>query len=325
MERRIALTATLALGAGLARPSKLRAADDVPAEIRLLVGFAAGGVTDLLARRLQPLSERRGHRLVVDNVPGGGSAIALNRVAQARPDGRTLGLASGGLISLIASSEVPLRFAQFTPLVRLSQDPAILAVGARSPLRSLEDVVAAMRAGGGAFSAGAAGPEGTLGHLTLKAFAAAVGASYVYVAYPGASRVANELLGGHLGAGLVKPADVFGQVRTGELRPVAVLGDARLAQLPEVPTAAERGIEVFPDGKMLQMTYAVGPAGLPPSLREGLVALFREAVLSPEFQAHATADAYLADGRSGQGLEDAIAQMYDGFKAAYARMRKQPG
>lgn len=323
MDRRRLLAAAAAAATTLAphaRPA--RAEDAVPAEIRLLVGFAAGGATDLLARRLQPLFERRGHRLVVDNLPGGGSAIALTRVAQARPDGRTLGFASGGLISLIASGEVPLRFEQFTNLVRVSQDPAILVVGARSPLRSLEDVVAALRAGGGAFSAGAAGPEGTLGHLTLNAFAQAVGAGYIYVAYPGAARVANELLGGHLGAGLVKPADVFGQVRNGELRALAVFGEARLEQLPGVPTAAETGIDVFPDGKMLQMTYAVGPAGLAPPLRAGLVALFREAVLSPEFQAHAAADAYLADGLAGPALEAAVAEMHDGFKAAYARMRR---
>lgn len=319
MKRRALLASSAAFG--LARPRHARA-EEVPPEIRLLVGFAAGGATDLLARRLQPLFEQRGHRLIVDNLPGGGSAIALNRVAQARPDGRTLGFASGGLISLIASGEVPLRFSQFTNLVRVSQDPAILVVGARSPLRTLEDVVLAMRAGGGAFSAGAAGPEGTLGHLTLNAFAAATQTSYIYVAYPGAASVANQLMGGHLGAGLVKPADVFGQVRTGELRPLAVFGEARLAQLPAVPTAAERGIDVFPDGKMLQMTYAVGPAGLPQGTREGLVSLFRDAVLSPEFQAHAAADAYLADGLSGATLEAAIVGMYDGFKAAYAKMGK---
>ena len=200
----------------------------VPTEIRLLVGFAAGGATDLLARRLQPLFERRGYRLIVENVPGAGAAISLTRVAQSRPDGRTIGFASGGIISLVASGEVQLRLDQFTNLIRVSQDPAILVVGATSSIKNLDDAVAAMRAGRGAFSAGAAGPEGTLGHLPLNAFAGAIGADYVYVAYPGASRVANELMGGYLGAGLVKPADVFGQIRNGELRPVAVFGDARL-------------------------------------------------------------------------------------------------
>ncbi|MGK7871436.1 Bug family tripartite tricarboxylate transporter substrate binding protein [Falsiroseomonas sp. E2-1-a20] len=323
MQRRHLLAAGMA-GLALAPPSQAQdfARQGVPTDIRLLVGFAAGGATDLLARRLQPLFERRGHRLVVENIPGGGSAIALSRVAQARPDGRTLGFASGGLISLIASAEVPLRFDQFINLVRVSQDPAILVVGAKSPIQTLEQAIAAMRAGAGGFSAGAAGPEGTLGHLTLNAVAAAVGAEFIYVAYPGASRVANELMGGHLGLGLVKPADVFGQVRSGELRPIAVLGEARLAQLPNVPTAAERGINAFPDGRMLQMTYAVAPAGLPDPLRAGLVALFRDAVLSPEFQATAASEAYLADGIHGAELEAAVAEMFDGFRTAYARMKR---
>lgn len=314
------------LAAGLACPLVRRAAAQeaavVPAEIRLLVGFAAGGATDLLARRLQPLFDRRGHKLIVENMPGAGSAIALQRVAQSRPDGRTVGFASGGLISLIASNETQLRFNQFVNLVRISQDPAILVVGHNSPIRTLEDAIAAMRAGRGTFSAAAAGPEGTLGHLSLNAFASAIGAEYIYVAYPGASRIATELMGGHLGLGLVKPADVFGQVRNGELRTIAVLGEARLAQLPDVPTAAEKGINVFPDGRMLQMTYAVGPAGLPDLIRAGLTTLFRDSVLSADFQAFAASDAFLADGIEGPQLEAAVGEMYEGFRAAYARMRR---
>lgn len=312
----------LAAPATLLPPAARAQGGVLPQEIRLLVGFAAGGATDLLARRLQPLFERRGIRLIVDNLPGGGSAIALTRVAQARPDGRTIGFASGGLISLVASGEVPLRLDQFTNLVRISQDPAILVVGAASPIRSVDDVVAGMRRAGGGFSAGAAGPEGTLGHLNMNAIAASVGGDYIYVAYPGAARIAQALMGGHLDLGLVKPADVFGQVRNGELRVIAVLDNARLPQLPDVPTTAERGINAFPDGRMVQMTYAVAPAGLQDAMRAAFVALLRESVLSTEFQAHATADAFLADAIAGEELEAAVAGMFQGFQRAYARMRR---
>ena len=318
MDRRHFLVA----GGALAMPAVTRAAvPNVPVEIRLYVGFAAGGATDLLARRLQPLLERRGHRLVIDNVPGGGSTIALNRVALSPPDGRTLGFASGGLLSLVASGEVPLRLNQFTNLVRISQDPAILVVGNNSPIRTLDDLIAAIRAARGSFSAAAAGPEGSLGHLNLNAFMQAIGGDYIYVAYPGASRIANELMGGHLGVGLVKPADVFGQIRSGELRPVVQFADERLRQMPDVPTTGERGINVFPNGKMVQMTYLVGPAGVPAPVQQGLITLFREAVLSPEFQASANEDAFLADGIHGAPLEAAVDEMFRGFQAAYARMR----
>jgi tripartite-type tricarboxylate transporter receptor subunit TctC len=293
-----------------------------PAEIRLYVGFAAGGATDLLARRLQPLFEQRGHKLVVENIPGGGSTIALARVASARPDGATLGFASGGLLALVASGDTPLRLNQFVNLIRISQDPSILVVGAKSPLRTLDDVIAAMKAQKGGFSAGAAGPEGTLGHLTMVAFADAVGAEFIYVGYPGASRLANELIGGHTQAGLVKPADVFGQIRSGELRPIVQFADSRLPQLPDVPTTHERGIDVFPHGRMVQMTYAVAPAGLPTPMRDAIVALFRDCVTTPEFQAVAAQDAFIADALAGELLDAAVMEMFEGFRAAQARLKR---
>lgn len=304
----------LALGAGCAR------AQGLPNEIRLLVPFAAGGATDLLARRLQPILEAQGIKLVVENATGGGSMVAMNRLAQARPDGRTLGLASHGLIGQIAAGEIPLRLDQFTPLVRLAVDPSVIVVGARSPIRSMADVLAAFRAAPGP-TVGAAGPLGTVGHLRVLGLAQELRGDFTYVGYPGASRVANELIGGHLDLGLVKPNDVFGQIRSGELRVVAVLEEERLRQMPDVPAIVEAGIAAYPFGRMQLMTYANAPAGLPPPLREALTALLRDAVLSAPFQARAEEDAYLADALASEALADAIARSFAAIRDAQARAR----
>ena len=115
-------------------------AQTIPADIRLIVPFAAGGATDLLARRLQALLETQGIRIAVENLTGGGSMVAMSRLAQSRPDGRTLGLASHGLIGQIAASEIPLRLDQFAPLVRVAIDPSVMVVGARSPIRNQADL-----------------------------------------------------------------------------------------------------------------------------------------------------------------------------------------
>ncbi|MBR0669273.1 tripartite tricarboxylate transporter substrate binding protein [Roseomonas hellenica] len=292
----------------------------VPTEIRMLVSFNAGGATDLLARRLQSLLEPRGHRLVVENLVGGGSMIAMNRLAQSPPDGRTLGLASHGLIAQIVAREIPLRLDQFTPLVRLATDPSILVTGAQSRFRTLADVVAAMRTPEGP-SVGAAGPVGTAGHLRMMGIAQDMRGNFNYVGYTGAARLANELMGRHLDLGLVKPNDVFGQIRSGELRALAVLEEQRLPQLPEVPAIIEVGLNPHPFGRITSMTYAVAPAAVPPPLRDALIALLREAVLSPAFQVKAEEDCYVADGLSGAALQAAIAQTAEAIRVAQQRLR----
>jgi tripartite-type tricarboxylate transporter receptor subunit TctC len=314
MQRR-ALIAALA-ASGFVRPGL---AQGVPAEIRMIVPFAAGGGTDLLARRLQPVIEPRGHKLVVENLTGGGSMVGMSRLAQSRPDGRTLGLASQGLIAQIAANEIPLRLDQFTPLVRVAVDPLVVVAGSRSRFRSAADVLAALRAAPGP-SIGAAGPQGTVGHLRTVGLAQEARGQMTYVGYPGASRVAQELIGGHLDLGVVKPNDVFGQIRSGELRVLLVMEDARIRQMPDVPSLVDLGINAHPFGRMPLLTYAAAPAGLPAELRHGLTALLRTAVLSPEYQAKAEEDAYIADALADEALAEAIAQTFQSIRTAQQKV-----
>lgn len=311
---------TLIAGLGTVAVIPRASAQAVPTEIRMLVSFNAGGATDLLARRLQSLLEPRGHRMVVENLVGGGSMIAMNRLAQSPPDGRTLGLASHGLIAQIVAGEIPLRLDQFTPLVRVATDPSILVTGAQSRFRTLADAMAAIRTPEGP-SIGAAGPVGTAGHLRLTGIAQEMRGTFNYVGYSGAARLTNELMGRHLDLGLVKPNDVFGQIRSGELRVLAVLEERRLPQLPEVPAITEVGLNPHPFGRITTMTYAVAPAGIAPPLRDALIALLREVVLSPAFQAKAEEDCYVADALSGTELQEAIAQTGAAIRAAQQRLR----
>jgi tripartite-type tricarboxylate transporter receptor subunit TctC len=314
MQRRALIAAAGA--AGLARPAR---AQPVPAEIRMLVPFAAGGATDLLARRLQPVLEARGHRLVVENLLGGGSMVAMSRLAQSRPDGRTLGMGSSGLIGQVVANEIPLRLDQFTPLVRVAVDPLVIVTGAASRFAAFPQVVEAMRAGPGP-SMGAAGPRSTIGHLRLAGLATQARGEFTYVGYPGASRVATELIGGHLDLAIVKPNDVFGQIRSGALRVLAVVEAERVRQLPEVPTVAELGLDPHPFGRMTQMTFVNAPAGLPDPLRAALIATLREAVLSPDYQAKSHDDGYIADALAGEDLAAAIAETANAIRTAQQKV-----
>jgi tripartite-type tricarboxylate transporter receptor subunit TctC len=307
--------AALAVGA-FARPGL---AQGLPVEFRIIVPFAAGGATDLLARRLQPVLEPRGHRLVVENLVGGGSMVGMSRLAQSRPDGRTLGMGSSGLIGQIAANEIPLRLEQFTPLVRVAVDPLVIVTGSASRFARFEQVLDALRAGPGP-SMGAAGPRGTIGHLRLAGIADQVGGQFTYVGYPGASRVATELIGGHLDLAIVKPNDVFGQIRGGALRVLAVVEEERVRQLPQVPTVVELGLNAHPFGRLTQMTFVNAPAGLPPDLRGALITLLRQAVLSPEYQARSHDDGYVADALDGAALEAAIAETGNAIRTAQRKV-----
>jgi tripartite-type tricarboxylate transporter receptor subunit TctC len=316
MQRRTLLLGTAALPA-LDRAAHAQAA---PQEIRMVVPFAAGGATDLLARRLQPILEKKGHKLVVENATGGGAVVGSQKVAYARPDGTTVGLLSSGLLGQIVAGETTLKLEHFTNLVRVAVDPAILITGAKGPLRTLDDAIALFKAGGA--TAGAAGAIGTGGHLRLSSIARELGAEFVYVGYPGASRLAGELLGGHVALGMVKPNDVFGQIRSGEIRVLAVFGERRLPQLPDVPTVAERGLNPRPYGGMPDnFTYAGAPVGLAPATRDALVSLLREAILSAEYQAKANEDCYIADALSGAPLEAEIQATMASLRRAQESLR----
>ncbi|MBY0335065.1 MAG: tripartite tricarboxylate transporter substrate binding protein [Acetobacteraceae bacterium] len=315
MHRRPLLALPL-LAPGLARAQPA----GLPPEIRLLVPFAAGGATDLLARRLQSGLEPRGVKLVVENATGGGSMVAMNRLAQSRPDGRTLGLASHGLIGQIAAGEIPLRMEQFTPLVRVAGDPSIMVTGARSRFTDFAGVLAALRSAPGP-TIGSAGPVGTVGHLRLLGLAQEARGDFTYVGYPGASRIATELVGGHLDLGMVKPNDVFGQIRSGELRVLVTMEDERIRQLPDVPRIGEFGINPWPFGRMPLLTYVNAPAGLDPTLRDNLITLFRETVLSTAYQSKADEDGYTADALSGEALAEELRRVHAAIRTAQERAR----
>jgi len=311
----------------LAAPAIL-AADSLPAarraaaqgafpnrDIILVVPWAPGGGTDILARQMQPLLAKEGLRTVVENAAGGSSVVGMQRVANARPDGYTLGLGSSSLLALMAEGTIALRNQQFDNLVRVAEDPFMLLVSAKSPWQDIGSYVAAMREKSGAMSLGASGTQGTVPHLLSVSMAKAAGAEYVYVGYPGGSAAITDVLGGHVDSIILKPNETLPQIRDGALRPLAAFTTHRIAQLPEVPTFAERGVNVFPHGPLVQMTYLAGPAGLPTPVREKISTAFGAVVRSSEFQRFADENGFLADGLSGPSLTGLIDQVQAAIKA----------
>jgi tripartite-type tricarboxylate transporter receptor subunit TctC len=290
-------------------------------EMRLIIPWAAGGGTDIIGRRLQQLLEAQGIRTVVDNAPGGSSVVGLQRVAAARPDGYTVGLASTSILALMASGTISLKNEQFTNLVRVSEDPMLLLVSAKSPWRDLASYLEAFKARKGAMSVGASGTRGTVSHILSAVMARAIGEEYVFSGYPGGSRAVADVLGGHIDSVILKPNETMTQIRDGELRPLGAFTNERLALLPEVPTFRENGIDVFPYGPITQMTYLSGPAGLPSEVSARIVEAYRKAVLTPEFQSFAADNGFPADGLAGAELARLCNEVQTAITAVNTNLR----
>jgi tripartite-type tricarboxylate transporter receptor subunit TctC len=284
-------------------------------EVQLIVPWAPGGGTDILARQMQPLLAKEGIRTVVENAPGGSSVVGMQRVANARPDGYTLGLGSSSLLALMAAGTISLRNQQFDNLVRVTEDPFVLLVSTKSPWQDIQSYLSAMKEKDGGMSIGASGTQGTVPHLLSVSMAKAAGAEYVYVGYPGGSAAVTDVMGGHVDSIILKPNETLPQIRDGALRPLAAFTTKRIPQLPEVPIFAERGIDVFPHGPLVQMTYLAGPAGLPAPVREKVSKAFGAAIRSAEFQKFADENGFLADGLSGPPLNQLIDQVQGAIKA----------
>ncbi|MDR2161103.1 MAG: tripartite tricarboxylate transporter substrate binding protein, partial [Desulfovibrio sp.] len=251
-------------------------------EIRLIIPWNPGGNNDLMARVLQPVLARQGIKIVVENIPGGSTTVGLGQVATAKPDGYTLAFATSAILSLIAEGNTPLKLEQFTNLTCISEDIFLLLVPKNSPYPNLKDFMEHVRQNPDKVTIGVPGAS-TLNNLMAVTTGRAIGSSIRNVPYTGGSRVVVELLGGQVDAGVLKPAEALQAMQGGSIT-IGSYTRQRFPLFPDVPTFQELGYDLFPHGQPIQMSFAVGPAGLPAEVKDKLTEAFAQAVQSPEFK-----------------------------------------
>lgn len=261
--RRILALSTL----GVAAASAVRAERPWPDKpVRIIIGYPAGGPTDLVGRLLQePLQRRWGQPVVIENRPGASQIIASEAVARSAPDGYTLLLAASTHVSNVAvQPRLPYdTVADFTPISVLYASPTVLFVSASTPYRTVQDLVAAAkRQPGMAF---ASSGNGSSGHFALEMFRRKAGIEVTHVAFRGAAPALQEVISGRVPATFSTLSGAIGLVREGGLRAIAVGGPQRAPILPGVPTLTEAGLEI-PD---TSPWYGfIGPKGLPQAVVE---------------------------------------------------------
>ena len=274
-------------------------------EVRMVVPWNAGGSNDIMARVIQPLMEKEGIKIIVENVPGGGSAVGLGQVANAKPDGYMLGWGTSSILSIIAEGKVPLKLPQFTILTRASEDPLILLVSKNSPHKDLKSFMENLKTNPGTVTIGTPGAR-NVNDLLAMMVSKAAGSKHRSIPYPGGSRVVAELMGGQIDAAVLKPGETMQVMQSGDLIPIGIFTDERSLILPDVPTFKEIGYEVFSSGPLKQISFIMAPANLPMDIKEKLVTAFTTVFSSKEFQDFASTNGFVANPLSGKELEDDI-------------------
>jgi len=239
-------------------------------QLRYIVPVAAGGGADLVGRTV---TERWGRALgqsfVVDNIGGGGGAIACLTTAKAAPDGYTLlqGYVATHGTSPATRSKLPYDpIKDFTAVGMIGATPNVLVVNASLPVQTVAQLVEHLRRNPGRLSYGSAG-QGSLTHLTMELFKQAADVFVVHIPYRGIAPAFNDLLGGQTQAMFPGLAAALPHIRSGRVRALAVTGTARHPLQKDVPTMVEAGFKGF---DALQWYGVVGPAGLPAAVLKTL-------------------------------------------------------
>lgn len=255
-------------------------AQDWPSKpIRILVSFAPGGLTDLIARALQPaLQQGFGQPVFIENRPGAGGTLAEGLLAKSAPDGYTI-LLSADSVPANPHLISPLPYDTFKdllPVSLLARIPLVMMVNNSIPATTIKEFVAYAKSAQGSY--GSPG-IGTSNHLYFEVFKDLAGIDLTHVAYKGGGPATTDLIGGHIQALLISSTLAVPQIKGAKLRGLAVTSEKRLAQLPNVPTFAEAG---FPEFKPQQWTGLFVPSGTPPTVVARIHAEFSKAVKSPE-------------------------------------------
>jgi tripartite-type tricarboxylate transporter receptor subunit TctC len=296
----LALAWLLPPGAGLAQ-------EVWPARpVRVVVPFLAGGGGDAVGRAVsQALSERSGRAFVVDNRPGGASALGTELVARAAPDGYTMVIVGPNhstnphLMPRLPFD--PLR--DFSPIALLTSAPYVLVADPGLALRGFQDFIALARARPGALSYGSAG-NGTAGHLAMEMIKLATGIDVVHVPYRGSPPVLVDVMAGRLAVGFDNVLSSSPGIRAGQMRALAVSGAERSALLPDVGTIAEQGMPGF-DVTVWQA--ALFPAGVDPAITARASAEMAAVLATPELRARLAAIGVAPTPSTPAALADFIA------------------
>ena len=270
------------LAVGLAGPAFAQAYPTKP--ITLIVPFAAGGPTDLMARIVgERMSKELGQQIIIDNVTGAAGSIAMGKLAHAAPDGYTIGIGHVGTNVVNGIIYKNLNYdllADLVPIARLPSNPLLVVTSNQVPAKDLKELVAYLKANADKISGGTAG-MGSGSHIGVLAFFAATGTNYQLVPYRGTGPAVQDLIANQIQIMIDQSSNSLPHVRAGKLKVYAVTAKERTAAAPDIPTTAEAG---FPGIEVAIWHGLWAPKGTPPEIIARLNAAAVAALKDPEIR-----------------------------------------
>jgi tripartite-type tricarboxylate transporter receptor subunit TctC len=279
--RRIAM-ALFVLGLiALTLPPRAASAADYPTRpIRFVVGYPAGGSTDIIARLIgQRLSDRLGQQFVIENKPGAGNNIGTETVVKAEPDGYTVLLVNpANFINTSLYTNLNFNFIRdIAPVASFLRVPNVMTVAKEVPAKTVAEFIAYVKANPGKVNLASSG-NGTSVHLSGEMFMAMTGAKMLHVAYKGAAPAITDLLGNRVQVMFDNMPSIIGHIQGGALRALAVTTAARSPELPDVPTVGETI-----SGYEASALFGMGaPAKTPPEIIAKLNQAINAVLAEPE-------------------------------------------
>ncbi len=252
--------------------------------IRILVGFAPGGSTDIVARLIaQEMSKNIGQQVVVDNRPGAGGNIAAELASKAPPDGHTLHACTTGVFAIqpFLYSKLPYDPEKgLTPVTQTGSLPYIIVTHPSLPVKNVREFIAFVKARPGEINYASSG-IGTASHLSAALFASAAGLKMVHVPYKGTGNAMSDLLAGQVVMIFDQPVSSLPHVQAGKLRVLGISSGQRFSTLKDIPTIAEQGLPGF---EAISWAGICAPGGTPKAIIDRVYAEVAKVLKVPELR-----------------------------------------